>query len=372
MGETFILPAEHLDRLVQLLLQSGHRVLGPVLSDQAIIYDEIHSAADLPRGWTDEQEKGYYRVKKRNDRAYFGYAVGPHSWKKYLHLPRRMVWHARKTKDGMIIDDVPEEPRLQAFLAVRSCELHAITVQDHVFSRGEYQNDSYQSRRERIFIVAVNCTSAAATCFCSSMQTGPGVTLDNDLSMTEIVNEKEHFFFLRAGSEKGRKLLQQLPVEKCSDEMLQRESGVINNAFEQMQRGPRHFDNSNIKDLLYRNYAHPEWDKVAERCLSCANCTLACPTCFCSTVEDVTDLSGEHAERWERWDSCFTSDFSHLSGGPVRSDTRSRYRQWMTHKLATWIDQFGESGCVGCGRCIAWCPVGIDITEQLQRLRETV
>lgn len=371
MGETYILAAEHLDRLVQLLRQSGYRVLGPVLSDQAIVYDEIHCAADLPAGWTDEQEKGHYRLKKRDDRAYFGYAVGPHSWKKFLHLPRRKVWHARKTKDGMIIDDAPENPPLQAFLGVRSCELHAITIQDRVFNRGAYQNNSYQGRRKHVFIVAVNCTSAAATCFCSSMQTGPVVTLDNDLCMTEIVTGEEHFFFMRAGSKKGAELLQQLPVEACSGQTLQRENQAIDSALEQMEHGPRRFDNSDVKDLLYRSYEHPEWDKVAERCLSCANCTLACPTCFCSTAEDVTDLDGKRAEHWERWDSCFTSDFSHLYGGPVRPDNRSRYRQWMTHKLATWFDQFDSSGCVGCGRCITWCPVGIDITEQLQRLRET-
>lgn len=372
MEETFILQAEHLDRLVQLLRQSGYRVIGPVLSEQSIVYDEIRSAADLPRGWTDDQEKGHYRINKRNDSACFGYAVGPHSWKKFLQLPRRLVWRATKTKDHMVFNDAPDEPPLQAFFGVRSCELHAITVQDRVFIQGNYRNDSYRNRRERIFTVAINCTAAASTCFCTSMKTGPEVKLDNDLCMTEIVNKEEHFFVLRAGSEKGTKLLQQLPVETCTGEMLKKEAAAIDNATEQMERGPRHFDYDNTKDLLYRNYEHPEWDKVAERCLSCANCTLVCPTCFCSTVEDITDLSGDHAEHWERWDSCFTSDYSHLFGGPVRPDTRSRYRQWMTHKLATWIDQFGSSGCVGCGRCIAWCPVGIDITEQLQHLRENV
>src|SRR5207247_10247427 len=90
----------------------------------------------------------------------------------------------------------------------------------------------------------------------------------------------------------------------------------------------------------------------------------------CATVGDVTDLPVTHAERWLRWASCFDLDLSYLHGGPVRSSTRSRYRQWLTHKLGTWHDQFGESGCVGCGRCIAWCPVGIDITAEAARLAE--
>ena len=132
----------------------------------------------------------------------------------------------------------------------------------------------------------------------------------------------------------------------------------------------RELDTTDIRELLYRNYEHPRWDEVAERCLACGNCTMVCPTCFCTTVEDVTDLAGEHVERHQRWDSCFTIDYSHIHGGAVRGSTRSRYRQWMTHKLATWIDQFGSSGCVGCGRCITWCPVGIDITEEARAIRE--
>jgi ferredoxin len=95
---------------------------------------------------------------------------------------------------------------------------------------------------------------------------------------------------------------------------------------------------------------------------------MVCPTCFCTTPEDITDVTGEHAERWERWASCFELDFSYLHGGSVRQSGVGRYRHWITHKLSTWYDQFGHSGCVGCGRCIAWCPVGIDITEEAARL----
>ncbi|NJL33712.1 MAG: sulfite reductase subunit A, partial [Chloroflexaceae bacterium] len=125
----------------------------------------------------------------------------------------------------------------------------------------------------------------------------------------------------------------------------------------------------NVASLLKHNLEHKRWEQVAERCLSCANCTMVCPTCFCSTVEDTTALDGSHAERWRKWDSCFTVDFSFIHGGTVRRETRTRYRQWMTHKLAAWIDQFGTSGCVGCGRCIVWCPVGIDITAEIAAMR---
>ncbi|MFV8782642.1 4Fe-4S dicluster domain-containing protein [Microbulbifer sp. SA54] len=368
--QNFLLDAEDLDALIQAIRAPGRQLKGPILRDGAIVYDDVHSANDLPRGWTDVQEKGTYRVVKRDDDAFFGYAVGPHSWKKFLQLPRRLVWKGQKNTNGVQICEVQEPVPDLAFIGVRSCELHAIAVQDRVFIDDRYRNDSYASRRANLLIVAVNCTTAAPTCFCVSMHTGPQVTLPCDLALTEVIEGTQHYFLIRSGSEQGARILQQLPVKPATDRHMEQGENAIFQAQEQMARGVRHFQSEDLKELLYRNYDSPLWESVADRCLSCANCTMACPTCFCSTVEDTTDLTGEHAERWERWDSCFTGDFSYITGGSVRADTRSRYRQWMTHKLATWQDQFGSSGCVGCGRCIAWCPVGIDITEEVTRFRE--
>lgn len=369
MSNAYTLKASDLNQLLQSLRQRGYEVMGPTISNQAIIYDVIESVSDLPQGWTDEQEKGIYRLKQRDDKAFFGYAVGPHSWKKFLQLPKRKVWEAEKSANGISFTDVPDISKPMAFLGVRSCELHAIEIQDKVFIHGDHVNQSYKDRRDHIFIVAINCSTSAKTCFCTSMKTGPRVTLGNDLSMTEVINEKEHFFFIQSGSPKGDDLLKELPLQLPTAEDQTKESLVLQSTIDQIEQGPRVIDSSDLKELLYRNFDSPEWDNVADRCLSCANCTMACPTCFCSTVEDVTDLTGDHTERWESWDSCFTGDFSFVHGGSIRQTTRSRYRQWMTHKLATWADQFGSSGCVGCGRCIAWCPVGIDITEEVKTIR---
>ncbi len=163
-------------------------------------------------------------------------------------------------------------------------------------------------------------------------------------------------------------MLSALPHRAATAAEVGAAEAVVARTAESMGREMRADD---LHDLLMRNLSHPRWDDVAARCLSCANCTMVCPTCFCTSVEDSSDLTGTETSRSRRWDSCFTMDFSYIHGGSVRSSTKSRYRQWMTHKLATWVDQFGSSGCVGCGRCITWCPVGIDITEEVRAIRDS-
>ncbi|HYM91022.1 MAG TPA: 4Fe-4S dicluster domain-containing protein [bacterium] len=364
-----LLPVEGLETLCAVLRRRGYRLVGPTVRDGAIVYDEIQGPADLPVGWTDEQDGGTYRLKRRADQARFGYAVGPHSWKKFLFPSATRLWQARRTRDGGFetLENGEPAPRY-AFIGVRSCELHAIAVQDRVFLEGAHPDPTYKARRENAFIVAVNCGQAGGTCFCVSMKTGPKATFGYDLALTETLEGGRHAFVVEVGTERGAEVLNEVAHAEAGVEDLKAADRAVARAAAQMGRM---MDTTGIKELLYRNYDHPRWDDVAGRCLTCANCTMVCPTCFCSTVEDTSDLTGEHAERWRRWDSCFTMDFSYIHGGPVRSSARSRYRQWMTHKLATWIDQFGTSGCVGCGRCITWCPVGIDITEEVRAIRES-
>jgi formate hydrogenlyase subunit 6/NADH:ubiquinone oxidoreductase subunit I len=222
-------------------------------------------------------------------------------------------------------------------------------------------------RRERSVIVAVNCTVSAPTCFCTSTETGPQSTSGFDLALTELLSESRHEFLVEEGSEIGLELLAALPLRAASSDDVDAARAAVSSAARGMQR---QLDTSDVHDLLLNNLEHPRWDEVAKRCLACANCTMVCPTCFCSTVKDVSDLSGHEVERRQTWDSCFTADHSYLHGGSVHSSIKSRYRQWLTHKLATWIDQFGTSGCVGCGRCITWCPAAIDLTEEIRKLRE--
>ena len=366
-GQLCVLTIDGLAALIDALRGRGYRVIGPMVRDQAIVYDDIASLADLPRGWTDEQDGGRYRLVSRDDGALFGYAVGPQSWKQFLHVPRQRLWRAERSDEGLNVIAEPDCSEPLAFIGVRGCELHAIAIQDRVLRDGAHPDPHYRARREGIFVVAVNCAEPGGTCFCASMSTGPKATDGYDLALTEIAADGEHRFVVAAGTDAGRAVLADLPHRTATPDETAEAEAVVARAAAQMGRAIPAADE--VPALLQRNLEHPRWDEVAARCLTCGNCTMVCPTCFCTTVEDVTSLDGATSEHVRHWDSCFTVDFSYLHGGSVRPSPRSRYRQWMTHKLSTWWDQFGTSGCVGCGRCITWCTVGIDITEEVAAIR---
>jgi ferredoxin len=354
-----------LDDLIGALRRRGFRVLGPTVRDGAIVYDELRTADELPVGWTDRQEAGTYRLERREDDARFGYAVGPHSWKQFLFPARLQLWQAR-VKDGVpVIEEEPVDETPLAFIGVRACELNAIAIQDRVFTGGKFVDRDYAARRRGIFVVAVNCGEPAATCFCVSMDAGPRVEQGYDLALTEVF-DGEHRFLVEAGSAAGEEVLAELSSRPAEEADLAAATAVVDSAAARMGRT---MEAAGLRDLLAENLEHPRWEEVAERCLTCGNCTMVCPTCFCSSVEDTTDLAGAETARTRVWDTCFSLDYSYIHGGSVRTSARSRYRQWLTHKLGTWHDQFDTSGCVGCGRCITWCPVGIDITEEVAALR---
>ena len=360
-----LIGAEGLEGLYQALVAEGYRVIGPAVQDGAIVLRELSSAAELPFGWGVQLEPGGYKLRRRSDEAAFGHSAGPQSWKRFLHPPRERLWSAARTPDGFELSDEADdgEPLSYAFLGVRPCDLRAIAIQDRVLAQ---PGSRYAARRARLLIVAVNCTEPGETCFCASMGTGPGADAGYDLALTEMVDEAGHRFLVEIGSPRGADVLERVPSEPAGEATVRGARSAVEAAAGRMGR---QMETSDLRELMADSHQAARWDDVAARCLTCGNCTMACPTCFCTAIEDTTDLTGDHAERWERWDSCFDLDFSYLHGGGVRRSAKSRYRQWLTHKLGTWHDQFGSSGCVGCGRCIVWCPAGIDLTEEVKALR---
>ena len=366
-----------LQALIDALAARGYTVIGPTVGGGAIVNAPIRTLDDLPRGWGDDQEAAHYRLRRRDDDAFFGFAAGAQSAKPVFFPTDELLWRGRRRRgeftvepesDGSSASTAGQGP--YALLGVRSCDLNAIAIHDRVLT-GRVQADAhYAARREDAFIVSVSCTDPGGTCFCASMGTGPrpegGPHARFDLSLTELLDGGIHRFVVEVGSERGAEVLSDISAPPAPIDDLAAADGVATSAAGRMGRT---LDTDGIKELLYASAESPRWDDVASRCLACTNCTMVCPTCFCTTVHDVSDLTGDVAERHRVWDSCFDAEFSYIHGGTVRDSTKSRYRQWMTHKLGSWIDQFGTSGCVGCGRCITWCPAAIDITAEAAALR---
>ena len=362
---TVVLDRDGLSAVIATLAGDGYRVIGPVVRDGAIALGELRSGDDLPAGWGVDVAPGKYRLRRREDEAVFGHSTGPQSWKQFLHPARRTLW--KELEDGTLHAEADEDPPRYAFIGVRGCDLAAIRRLDRVLMSTAYPDGSYQRRRQSVFIVAVNCTEPGETCFCASMGTGPEAGPGYDLALTERIDESGHRFVVQVATLTGQWVINDVLHSNASDEEVAEAHAAVTEAANKMGRAMPDVD---LRDLIRDSRQSPLWQEIAQRCMVCGSCTMVCPTCFCTTVEDATDLTGKRAERTQRWSSCFDIDFSYIHGGSLRSPPASRYRQWMSHKLGTWHDQFGESGCVGCGRCVAWCPAGIDITEEAARLAE--
>ncbi len=352
------LAASELERLLDVLRSDGRKVIGPTVRDDTIVLDEIVAADDLPSGWAAEASPGRYRLQRRSDERRFDHAVGPMSWKRWTFPPRVPVRVGKRVASGVRFAAIEPRPTQYAFVGVRACEIAALRIQDNVFMDGPAVDADYRARRASAFIVAVECGTPTSTCFCTSMGTGPEVTAGYDLALTEL----DLGFVVRSGSPAGARLLDALELPLADPSAVEAAAQVVAGARQAMGTPT---DMSGVPGALAAAPEHPGWAAVAERCLSCTNCTLVCPTCFCTSVVERSDLDGSVSTSERTWDSCFTEGFAKVAGGSFRPHTKDRYRQWLTHKFSTWWDQFGESGCVGCGRCIAWCPVGIDIRKGL-------
>jgi ferredoxin len=360
------------------LERRGYRIIGPTVRDNAIILDTIHSPNELPRGAGDDQSPARYRLRRRDDGASFGWAVGPHAWKRFLHPPVQTFGRVRREETSrasgepgfaLFSPDIDADEPAMAFFGVRPCDLSAIRRLDAVFLHGPYVEPGYARRRRKALIIVAQCTEPSGTCFCASMNTGPAALDGFDVALTEIFIDGVPVYLAETGSDRGAELFRDV---SCRTSTPAEESAAQRAIEAAAKRMGRHLELDGLSDLMRRSIEHPRWQQTAQRCLSCTNCTMVCPTCFCTTVEDSTDLTGTSAERRRRWDSCFTLDFSYIHGGSVRPSAMSRYRQWIMHKLSTWVDQFGTYGCTGCGRCITWCPVGIDITQEAAAVRQPV
>ncbi len=364
LGSSVTIPKTELNGLLADLRAAGYRTVGPRVKDESIVYEAIEGLDDLPRGIVDEQKPASFRLVQTGRERYFDFIPAAQSWKQFLFPPRTALFETSRDGAWQIAADDEPQPRY-ALIGVRACELASIQIQDRIFLRPDFSDPVYRARREGLFILAVNCLHPAGTCFCASMGTGPRHTSGFDLCLTEL----DDAFLVEVGSELGRSLLARRSYSLASAFVLNAAGQELEEAARSMGRS---LETSDLPDLLLDHLDATRWTEVGKRCLSCANCTQVCPTCFCWDAADSSDLLGKSASRERRWDSCFNLNYSHVFGGNSRPTIRSRYRQWLTHKLASWKGQFGMLGCVGCGRCITWCPVGIDLTEEVAAIRQEV
>ncbi|RDI43413.1 4Fe-4S dicluster domain-containing protein [Aquicella lusitana] len=361
-SQGLFLPHDRLQDLLAALKQAGYQCMGPQVKEGAIVFDILERADQLPWGYREKQAPGHYHLEKIDKNEAFAWANGPQAIKPLLFKPKETVWRVNRGAEGKL-EFVPhfanEKPL--AVIGVRACDIAGMAVQDRVFVTNSQVDVRYRQRREQLFVIGVNCGYASQNCFCVSAGTGPEIKNHYDIVMTEL----ENGFLVETGSERGQSLVESLQLTNADTAQKEQGRQRIDTAV-RMQTKRIPLDNSRkLYDVLFTNLDHPRWKEVAERCLSCGNCVQVCPTCFCHSEYDEPSLDGNSSDHQREWDSCFTQGHSYMTGKIVRDDIEKRYRQWLTHKVGSWHKQFDTSGCVGCGRCVTWCPVGIDLTEEL-------
>jgi sulfhydrogenase subunit beta (sulfur reductase) len=350
------LPRSQLQHLLELLQHQGYACYGPQARDGAIQYLPLDHTNQLPRGITQQQSAGNYRLQETGHQRYFAWANGPQALKPLLFTPHETLWRSTVTDEGYSFTECIPEPEKRAVIGVRACDIAALYIHDKHFLQQAYRDPYYLARRQQLLLVAVHCSHPAETCFCASTHDGPAASYGYDLALSEL----DDGFIIEAHTETGIAIKNQLDTTDASPAQIQAAADAIHQAAQQQRQLP----SAEHQQQILNHLDHQRWQDIATRCLSCGNCTAVCPTCFCHSERDEAVLDGSYSDHSREWDSCFTQGHSYIHGITIRADTDLRYRQWLTHKLGSWHQQYGRSGCVGCGRCISWCPVGIDITEE--------
>ena len=361
IDDALFLPHSQLQSFIDLLWRKSYEVIGPHVSQNTIEYLPLHQVDELPFAYRDKQEPGRYHLVKTSHERYFAWANGAQALKPMTFKASQTLWQAHKNANQELEFSTPSSPLLNtAVIGVRACDLAALAIQDQHFLQGDYVDPFYQSQRQHLFLVAVNCSHPASTCFCASTGDGPHVEKNADIVLTEL----DDGFVVEITSQTAKDIMSELLHEPAQAQHWQQKSQQLQQA---CQAQTRSISKKAHVQISNKNKSQV-WETLGRQCLACGNCTAVCPTCFCHQQQTEADLSNTLISQLRLWDSCFNADHSYFHGTVVRAETKFRYRQWLTHKFSTWVEQFARSGCVGCGRCISWCPVGIDVTAVIADL----
>lgn len=279
---------------------------------------------------------------------------------KDLFFPQVETLADFKLQDGNIeIEDAARQNEDFTIFGVRACDAASFEILDRVFL-AEPQDTFYQARREHATIVTLACNAPEETCFCTAF--GIDAT-DPQGDATAFLTDTT--LYLRANTEKGEKLLADLPLTDCKDSEI---TAWQTAAREILSRLPIKltldaFTGERMQEL----FDHPSWQSLSEACLGCGTCTFVCPTCQCYDVKDFKTKGG--VRRFRCWDSCMYSDFTMMSAGQPRPTQKERFRQRFMHKLVYFpMNNDGIFGCVGCGRCLQKCPIHMNIVKVAKTL----
>ncbi len=288
--------------------------------------------------------------------------------------PRQFIYPSRQTlfnidrKTGRHETITPKEAKRRMIFAIHPCDMHAISVLDRTFLEG-FKDAYYKERREQTLTVVLNCNEACESGFCESMGTGPFLQLADGFDV--VLTSKLNDYLVEFGSEEGKRIFENVDSTRSTTSQDFTEKEEI----EARARGSfeKKIETGGLPELLMQNLDHPVYKRTAEsRCLGCTNCTMVCPTCYCYNIEDTTSYDLQTTKRSRYWDSCQELNFARVHEGNFRSSRKARLRQFVTHKLSTWVEQYGCFGCIGCGRCMTWCPTKIDLTEIAKEIQRDV
>jgi ferredoxin len=294
-----------------------------------------------------------------DDEPFFAYLNSKNAPKNIFFPHTETMMKYTRTPQGMVFSSEVNEAGQSVLFGVRPCDAHSFVVLDKLFDQEKYKDQYYIAKRQNTTVITLACVKPPyATCFCTSVDGEPVSSEGADILLTDIGDE----YLVELVTEKGAKLAGYFGDTKADAPAEAKKAELAAKAKEAIKsKVPAH----EVKPILDKNFDHPFWDTIHAKCLACGTCTYLCPTCHCFDISD--EVVGSDGIRLRSWDSCMFPLFTkETSGHNPRPSQKERWRQRTMHKFKYYIDMFNTIGCVGCGRCVMYCPVNLDIRKVVE------